>query len=174
LHPAQAATDHRSELRDAQRVAQPGLRVDPVFDGDHRKVSAVGLLGGGIGVRRARRAKTRARVVHADHEEALGVQRLARAHQVVPPAGAFRVAFVDTRNVVAGVERVAHQHRIRACFVERAVGLVHQLVVAQHRAAAQRQGLRKRHRLWSDVSQRIHQASKLSVAGRKAAQSGFK
>ena len=42
------------------------------------------------------------------------------------------------------------------------------------RAAAQRQGLRKRHRLGSDVSQRSHQASKLSVAGRKAAQSGFK
>src|SRR5450830_156413 len=38
LHAAQAATHHGGEGLDAQGIEQAGLRVDPVFDRDHRKI----------------------------------------------------------------------------------------------------------------------------------------
>ena len=39
LHAAQAAAHHRGELRDAEAVGEPRLRVDPVLDGHERKVA---------------------------------------------------------------------------------------------------------------------------------------
>ena len=157
LHAAQAAADDGSQLRDAQTVHQSRLRIDPVFDRHHRKVGAVGP------VRRLRMrahrpgaAEARAGVVDADDEQLVGVQRLARADQVVPPADTVVRAFVAPGDMVAGIERMAHQHRVAARGVQRAVGLVDQGVVAQRLAALQRQRLGEEHRLGTDGTDRSH------------------
>ena len=156
LHATQAATQHGGQALDAQGVEQPGLGVDPVFHRHHRKVGAPGPAGGAVDMHRPGGAEAGAQVVDADDEELVGVQRLARTDQVVPPALALVLPFVGAGHVVAGVERVAHQHGIAARSVERAVGLVDQLVAGQLRAAAQRQRLVEAHRLRADVPDGTH------------------
>ncbi len=54
LHAAQAAAQHRGQLRDAQAVQQPGLGIDPVFYRHHRKVGTVHRAGVGVDVHWAR------------------------------------------------------------------------------------------------------------------------
>ena len=135
LHRAEAAAHHRGEALDAEAVGQARLRIDPVLDRDHGEAGAVGLAGLRIDRSRAGGAEAAAGVVHADDEEAVGVQRLARADHVVPPADVLRLGRIVAGDVVRSVERVAHQHRIRLGRVQRAVGFVHQVVGVQHRAA---------------------------------------
>ena len=122
LHRAQRTAHHRRKARDAQVVGEARLRVHPVFDRDHREIRAERQACRGIGRLRAGRAKTATQVIHADHEEAIRIERLARANHVVPPAQI--TIGVKARNVVRGVERVAHEDGVRARRVERAVGLV--------------------------------------------------
>ena len=40
LHAAEASAHHCGELRNAQTIREPRLRIDPVFDGDQRKIAA--------------------------------------------------------------------------------------------------------------------------------------
>ena len=165
LHAAQAAADHRGELLDAEPVEQPRLRVDPVLDRHDREVGAVrAALGGriGIGVHRPGRAEARARVVDADDEEAPGVERLARTDQVVPPAFALRLAGIAARHMVAGVERMAHEHRIAARGVELAVGLVGQLIVTQLARRCAMRAARRR----PSAARRQQQATRCRIRGR--------
>jgi hypothetical protein len=90
--------------------------------------------------------------VEPKHEEAFGVQRLARAHQVVPPA--FLAGGIQSGDMVRGVQCMAHQHGVALVGVERAVGLVGQLVVGQARATLERERLAEVHRLRRDLTDR--------------------
>ena len=117
LHAAQTAAQHSGQLRDAQAVEQPGLRVNPVLDRDNRKVGAISGARGRVGLHRPGRPKTRAQIVHADDKKFIGVQRLARPDEVVPPAFAFCHIGISARHMVAGVQCVAHQHGVAALCV---------------------------------------------------------
>jgi len=92
----------------------------------------------------------------ADHEEAVGVERLARTHHVVPPADVLRVIRVDARDVMRRIERMTDEHRIAARGVERAIGLDHEVVPGQRRAVLQLQRLVEMQCLRSDDADRFH------------------
>ena len=160
LHAAQAAAHHSGQCLDTQRIEQPRLGAHPVLHRDDRKVGAPGLARGRVGVGRSCRAKTRTQVVDADHEEPVGVQRLARADHVVPPAFAARQRLATgicmlACDMVRGVERMTNQHRVAALGVERAVGLKHELVGRQQRTALQQQRLVETARLWRDDQKNV-------------------
>jgi hypothetical protein len=97
-------------------------------------------------VHRAGTSEAGAEVVDADDEEAVGVHRLAGADHVVPPAGAFRFGVV-AGHVMRRVQRVADQDGVRFVGVQRAVGFIHQRVIADRGAALQAQRFGEMHRL---------------------------
>ena len=104
-------------------IEQHGLRAHHVADGDDREIEAPGLAGRRIGRGRAGGAHAAADHVRADHEIALGVDRLAGPDHGLPPAALAGDRMLARHVLVAG-ERVADQHRIGALGIERAVGLV--------------------------------------------------
>jgi len=80
---------------------------------------------------------TAAEVVQADDEEAIGVDGLAGADAVVPPARFAIVGAVVAGGVVMAGQGVANQYRIAGAGVEFTVGLIDQLVAVQRLAAGQ-------------------------------------
>ena len=90
LHAAHRAADHAEQLLDAEVIDQRHLRVDHVADGDDGKVDAPGLAGVGVDAGGAGRAHAAAEHVGADDEEAVGVDRLARARPSSPTSRACR------------------------------------------------------------------------------------
>ena len=63
--------------------------------------------------------KQLAEIVHADDEEAIGVDRLPGTDHVVPPAFAVGSLGVDAGDVVRRIERMADENRVGLRGVER-------------------------------------------------------
>ena len=154
LHAAQAAAHNSGQGLYAERIHQTRLRIDPVLHRDDRKICAVNLTRVGVGLHRPGGAKTRAKIVDTNHKKLICINRLSGADHGVPPA--FRLfdhpasrVNIHARHMVRSIERVANQHRIRFVCVQRAVGLITQVISTQRRATLQRQGLVKVHGLRS-------------------------
>ena len=139
LHAAHRAADRGQQLGDAELVEQQHLHVDHVGDRDDRERRAEGLARGRVDAGRTGRAVAAAQHVRADHEVAVGVERLARADQHVPPAQALVVGLVTAGDVGIARERVGDEHGVVAALVERAVGLVGDRDGAQRLTALERQ-----------------------------------
>ncbi|MNF48656.1 hypothetical protein D3C84_299080 [compost metagenome] len=159
LHAAQAATDDGSPLRDADAVRQARLAVDPVFHGQHREVGTEWLAGVGVGAARAGGAVAAAKVVQADNEEFVGVDRLAGAYAAVPPTGLAVVRAVETRGVMMAGQGVTDQHGVARRGVQRAVGFVNQVIRWERTAAGQGQGFTEVRHL------RRHQTNRIGGKG---------
>ena len=97
---------------------------------------------------RAGAAEAGTQVVHANHKKTVGIDRLARADHGVPPALAPVLPGVHPRHMVRGIERMAHQHRIRARGIELAIGFKAQVVATDAGTALQGQRGFKMHGLW--------------------------
>ena len=92
-------------------------------DGDDGKVETVGPPGGRIDRARPGRAHAAADHVGAEHEIAVGVDRLAGADHGLPPAGLAGDG-MDVGDVLVAGQRMTDENEIRLAGVERAVGLV--------------------------------------------------
>ena len=147
LHTAEAAAYHRRELRNAEQIGKPRLGFHPVVDRDHRKGGAIRFTGCGVYAGRPGRTVAAAEVVNTNDEEAIGVDGFTRADHVVPPTGVFVLLAVITGDVMRAGKRVTDQDRVAFVGVELAIGFVHQFVVRQASAAAQRNGLFEARRL---------------------------
>ena len=139
LHAAEAPAHDGGPLANAEEVGEPRLRVHPVLDRDEREVGAPGFPGRRIRRQRPGRAEAAAEIVDPDDEEAVGVERLARADHVVPPADVVGLLRVVAGHVVRCIERVADEHGIGAVGIERAVRLVGEFELRQRPAAGERQ-----------------------------------
>ncbi|KAG1241716.1 hypothetical protein G6F68_016537 [Rhizopus microsporus] len=122
-----------AQLRACMPPRDPPITAAKLFHRQHRKRGAPGLAGGGVDAGRARRPEARAQVVDADHEENVGVHRLAGAHHVVPPPHVAGVVRRLPRHIVRVIERMADQDRVGALGVQRAVGFHGKFWVRQDR-----------------------------------------
>ena len=95
----------------------------------------------------AGRAKAGAQIVHANDKETVCIDRFSRANHVVPPAFTFVLAFVDARDMVRRIQRMANENRIGFVGVERAVSLEGQVIGANKGATLQSKWRFKKHRL---------------------------
>ena len=121
LHPAHRAADHRQQFFDSQGIDQHGLRPHHVAHGDQREMQPEGLAGRRIDFGGAGRAHAAANDIGADHEEAVGVDGLARSHHGRPPAGLAGDGMIGGDELVAG-QGMADQDGVALVGVERAIG----------------------------------------------------
>ena len=123
LHAAHRSAGDREQLVDAEMVEQHRLRAHHVANGDDREVEAPGRAGLRVGRGGPGRAHAGADHVRADHEIAVGVDRLAGPDHRLPPAG-LAGHRMDVGDMLVAGERVADQDRVAALGIERAVGLI--------------------------------------------------
>ena len=123
LHAAHRAAEHREHVGNAEMIEQAGLRPHHVGDGDDGKVEPVRAPGGGIDGARPGRAHAPADDIGAQHEIAIGVDRLAGPDHGVPPAGLAGDG-MDVGDVLIAGQRMAHQHEVGLGGIEFAIGLI--------------------------------------------------
>ena len=102
LHAAERAADRGVQPLDPELAQQRAVHGDHVAHREQREVQPVALAGRGVRRRRPGRPLAPAEDVRADDVEAVGVDRLARPDQRVPPVRRLgvagqRVADVDDR-----------------------------------------------------------------------------
>src|SRR5690606_7948410 len=109
-----------------------------VLDAQLGKLQPPGLAGGGVYRSGAAAALAAAQRVHADHEPAIGVDRLARAEHGLPPAGLGILRMAG--GVGAGRKAGEDEDGVVAGGVEPAPGLVGHAAAAQLAAALEHEG----------------------------------
>ena len=139
LHAAHGAADHGMKAGDAQMADHEALGPDDVTQGDLREETAVRAARAGVGRERTGRALAAADAVHADDEEAVGVDGLARTDETIPPARLTVGRRVTAGDVVVAAEGVRDEDRVRLVRQQRAVGLVTQGQPGQFAAELQRE-----------------------------------
>ena len=127
----------RDQVAHAQAVEQRLLRGHDVAHRDRRKIRAVRLAGARVGAGAIGRAVGRAQHVRGDDKELVGVDRLARPDQPVPPPRLIAVGRVTAGGVMAAGVAMGDQHRVAAVGREPAIGLVGDRGLGQDRAALQ-------------------------------------
>ena len=95
LEAAIGGTHDRDQFRNSELVDQEPLRADNVADRDIRKAPPVGRAGRRIDASAIGRAVGRSQHVRADRKPAVGVDRLAGAHDLVPASLAGRTTGID-------------------------------------------------------------------------------
>ena len=136
-------------------VSQAGVGRHPVFNRNHREVSAVVFAGFRVERQGAGRTMAAAEVVHADDKELVGVERFAGANDVIPPADVLRLVGVNAGDVMAAGEGVAYQHGVRACRVQSTVGFINEFKARERSAAFQRNRLVEADSLRSNYPDRM-------------------
>ena len=116
-------------------------KINPhyVVHGDDWKVGSVTLAGPGLDRQWSRRATAAAKIVRADDEKAVRIERLAWTNAVVPPAGFAIVRVMVAGGVMVSGQRVTDQNGIVARAVERTVGLEAHVIAIERDPAVQGQ-----------------------------------
>ena len=126
------------QVADTEAVEQCLLPGDDVAHRDRRKVRAIGNTGARVEAGAVGRAKAgRAQHARGHDKEPIGVDRLARPDQPVPPARLIAVRRVMAGGVVAAGVAVGDQHRVAAIGRETAIGLVGDRGLGHDRAVLQ-------------------------------------
>jgi hypothetical protein len=140
-HAAHRVADQAGQLVDAECAHHLDRGIGHVLDRQLGKAQAVQLAGGRVDRGRAGGALAAAQRVDADHEPAVGIDRLARAQHCFPPAGGG----------VAGVGRGVRIRRqpgddkdgVAGLGIQRAPGLIGHMRADQLAAAFHREGRRQ-------------------------------
>ena len=122
-HAAHRSADDGVPPFDAEVARERGLHRHLVADRDAGKARPVGLAVGRVGCG-SRGALTAPEHVGAHREQAIGVDRRARADHAVPPSRVEVAGFRGPGCVAVTRERVEHEHRVRRVGSERAPRLV--------------------------------------------------
>jgi hypothetical protein len=176
LHAPHGAAGDTEELVDLQMLDQELLGPHHIGDGDDGKTEAVGPSRGGVGVTGPGGAHAAAQHIAADDEIALGIERLAGADHLLPPAGPPGDRILADQELVPG-QRMAGQDGIGACRVQLAIGLKGDGEGAEVDAAVQRHGAvfaehhpvagERRLRVCQSLLQRGHRPSTRGVTALK-------
>jgi len=123
LHAAHRAAGDAEQRLDAEAVDQLRLSAHHVANRHDGEIEAVRFARGGIERGGPGGAQAAADHVGADDEEAVGVERSARADHGLPPTVAPGDG-VTVGDVLIARQRVTHQDRVALGGVEHAIGLI--------------------------------------------------